>query len=302
MSTETQTQMGGLDGVRAPGIFESSPWQMSFGERAALEAVLTQLKPKLSIEIGTAEGGSLARIAAHSNEVHSFDLVEAQPAARELENVTFHTGDNHVLLPELLKQLEAEGRNVDFALVDGDHSSEGVKRDMEDLLDSPAVGNTTIIMHDSANEVVRAGLEAVDYASYEKAKYVDLDFFAGYVFRRPDILDELWGGLALVVVDAASSASYTRQAAYFEAGELLRIARDLKVATGEDEPEVIRSIVHAAFSGDADGASGALGGVKELRSEVDDLHAQLAGIRGSRSWRMTSPLRSLSAGLKKRNS
>jgi hypothetical protein len=48
--------------------------QMSFGERAALEGILAQLRPRLAIEIGTAEGGSLSRIADYSAEVHSIDL------------------------------------------------------------------------------------------------------------------------------------------------------------------------------------------------------------------------------------
>ena len=47
---------------------------MSFGERAALEGVLAQLRPRLALEIGSAEGGSLARIAAYACEVHSVDV------------------------------------------------------------------------------------------------------------------------------------------------------------------------------------------------------------------------------------
>ncbi len=38
-------------------------WQMSFGERAAFEGLLAQVKPRVAIEIGTAEGGSLKRLA-----------------------------------------------------------------------------------------------------------------------------------------------------------------------------------------------------------------------------------------------
>ena len=62
--------------------FSANPWQMSFGERAAIEGVLAQLRPQLAIEIGTAEGGSLERIAAHSERVISFDLVEPQPQVK----------------------------------------------------------------------------------------------------------------------------------------------------------------------------------------------------------------------------
>ena len=142
-------------------ILRDTNWQMSFGERAGLEGILSQLRPKLAIEIGTAEGGSLARIAAHSEEVHSFDLVPPADEARGLGNVTFHTGDSHALLPKLLARW-----NVDFVLVDGDHSAEGVHQDMRDLLDSPATAQTVILAHDTANPAVREGLDRVRYAAY----------------------------------------------------------------------------------------------------------------------------------------
>ena len=78
---------------------------MSLGERAALEGVLSALNPSLAIEIGTAEGGSLRRIAAHSAEVHSFDLVEPDPATAAIAHATFHSGDSHALLPAFLAEL-----------------------------------------------------------------------------------------------------------------------------------------------------------------------------------------------------
>lgn len=36
-------------------IFEEPQWQMTPGERAAMEGVLSQLKPNLALEVGTAE-------------------------------------------------------------------------------------------------------------------------------------------------------------------------------------------------------------------------------------------------------
>jgi hypothetical protein len=206
---------------------------MSFGERAALEGVLSQFKPDLAIELGTAQGGSLARIAAHSREVHTFDLIDVPFERSSFPHVTFHTGDSHALLPELLASLSDEGRKVDFVLVDGDHSAEGVKQDLEDLLASPAIGKTIILLHDTANEVVRSGIELVPLEAYPKVAYVELDLLAGYMFREPGLLHELWGGLGLVVVDGARFAYFApgvRQRRYYEAGPLLSIARDVVVA------------------------------------------------------------------------
>jgi hypothetical protein len=200
---------------------------MSFGERAALEGVLAIVKPALAIEIGTAEGGSLRRVAAHSEVVHSFDLVPPPDDVVGLENVSFHTGDSHELLPRFLSELEQRGESADFVLVDGDHSAEGVKRDLEDLLASSAIRRTAIVIHDTANGIVRGGVDAVSYESFPSVSYVELDFVAGYMFREPTLRHELWGGLGLVVVDDQhpGEGREIRQSRYYEAAPLLRDAR-----------------------------------------------------------------------------
>ena len=254
-------------------MLRDSDWQMSYGERAALEGLLCQLKPRLAIEIGTAEGGSLARIAEHAEEVHSFDLVEPETAARELPNVTIHTGDSHKLLPELLARLDEECRNVDFVLVDGDHSSDGVCRDVRDLLDSRAIGRTIIVIHDTINETVRAGLERVRYEAYPKVAYVELDFVAGYMFREPSLRNELWGGLGLVVVDSTRRAYFAggaRQTRYYETFELVRGA----------QPRLVE--------------------LQRLEDELRVTRGWLDDVQASASWRITAPLRELKHRLGRR--
>ena len=247
---------------------------MSFGERAALEGVLCQLTPRLAVEIGTAEGGSLTRIAAHCEEVHSFDLVAPRTAINSLPNVTLHTGDSHDLLPQVLGDFADAGRNVDFVLVDGDHSTEGVRKDLVDLLESAAIAHTIILAHDTANEVVRTGLEQVDYAGYPKVAHVELDFVSGYLFQEPSLRNELWGGLGLIMVDAARTAYFTgavRQERYIEAFDVLREARDRRgsqSALNEACPEL-----------------------EALQRELDQTRSWLASVQSSTSWRLTEPLR-----------
>ncbi|MEA2426486.1 MAG: hypothetical protein QOF37_114 [Thermoleophilaceae bacterium] len=174
-------------------------WQMAPGERAAIEGLLSQIRPALAIEIGTAQGGSLARIAAHSQEVHSFDLDPDVDESR-FPNVTFHRGDSHVLLPEFLRELEAQGRNVDFALVDGDHRAEGVRADVMHLVESSALRRGYVVMHDTMNEEVHEGLHAIDWAAFSKVRYVDLAFTQLYSSDTP-LLHERWGGLGLIAID-----------------------------------------------------------------------------------------------------
>ncbi len=180
-------------------MLSRGPWQMTYGERAALEGMLAQLRPALAIEIGTAEGGSLSRVAAYSDEVHSFDLVAPRLPVGGYDHVTLHAGDGHKLLPEFLAEQAQAGRNVDFVLVDGDHSTAGVKRDIVDLLESDAVGDTLIVLHDTINEVVRAGIDAVDYEAYDKVRAYDPDSVPGTMSIHDTAYGQLWGGIGVIV-------------------------------------------------------------------------------------------------------
>jgi cephalosporin hydroxylase len=211
-------------------------WQMVPGERAVLEGLLSFLRPELAIEIGTAEGGSLRRLATHCGEVHSFDLGHGLTVP-DPPGVTLHTGDSHALLPEALEAFEREGQNVDFALVDGDHTAEGVRRDMEDLLASGALRRTVILAHDASNDEVRRGLDAVDWRATGKVAFVDLDFVPGHLSSGGPFKDQLWGGFALVVVDEANSQAAPRGglAELHSAFEVLREGR-ARLLSADYEP------------------------------------------------------------------
>jgi GT2 family glycosyltransferase/glycosyltransferase involved in cell wall biosynthesis len=243
---------------------------MSNGERAAVEGVLSRLKPGLAIEIGTAEGATLGSIAGHATEVHSFDLFEPTLPAGKLEHVTIHTGDSHELLPQVLADFAGAGRNVDFVLVDGDHSSAGVKRDLEDLLASPALSRTTILIHDVSNPTVRSGLEAVDYTAYAKVVAVELDWITGYVFSDTHFDHELWGGLGCVTIDATGrpepghspvEGRYAPIQPLLESARkviLARAADQLAPATSAGTPPAVSTPGHATAANSPPGLSAAM--------------------------------------------
>ncbi len=110
---------------------------MSFGERAAMVGVLEALRPRAAVEVGTYEGGSLRVLAKYSERVHTIDLFDLVPDREAYPNVSFRTGDSALELPALLGELADAGTAVDFALIDGDHSTEGVHRDLRAVLESP---------------------------------------------------------------------------------------------------------------------------------------------------------------------
>ncbi len=283
---------------------------MSLGERAAVEGVCSQLKPVLAIEVGSMEGACLRRIAAHAGEAHSFDL--ESPSLPMPGNVVLHTGDSHVLLPEFLERLAGEGRNVDFVMVDGDHTPEGVRRDVEDLLNSPAVSRSTILIHDTANERVREGLDRVRFGAWPKVFDVDLDWLPGRLFAERLLRNELWYGLGLVQVDA-SRVAYENGPVYEQryrpAAPLLAEVREAvllrdAMPSSKDELGDVRALRRRLLE-----MTGQLSAARmhevELQAEIlhlteraeraeqmlDRAERVLEDVKSSASWRVTEPLR-----------
>jgi hypothetical protein len=189
-----------MDNVPTPladapiSLLRGEDWQMSFAERAALEGILSQLRPRVAVEVGSAAGGSLRRLARHSARVHSFDLTLPADDVAGLPNVVVHVGDSRFTLPTWL----ATAKAIDFALVDGDHTPEGVHADLSALLESRAAARTLILLHDVEHLGVREGIEAA-LEPPGPVVYSDLNFLPGYTFARGGWADQRWGGFALVL-------------------------------------------------------------------------------------------------------
>jgi hypothetical protein len=195
---------------------------MTLAERFALEGILQTLKPARGLELGVFKGGSLRRLAAHCQEVHAFDL-EVLPAVRqEFPGVHFHVGPSAQQLPQFLEQCHQKDLLVDFALVDGDHSTEAVRQDLQTLISSPALSHSLILLHDSANDRVRRGLEQVDCAQSPGVVFVDHDFFPGHIDLGTDMV---WGGFSCVVIDRGGSR-WAMLGEFHSAVEVIRRGRE----------------------------------------------------------------------------
>jgi len=174
-------------------------WQMNPSERLALTGLLSRHKPKCSIEIGTYMGGSLSLISQYSDMVFSIDVDSSIPERLgQFENVCFLTGPSHKILPILFKELDEEQIPVDFVLIDGDHSAEGIKRDIEFLLSYEPQKPLFVMMHDSFNPERRRGMLEVDWEKSPYVQWVDIDFIPGRLIDDVGPTSGgMWGGLAL---------------------------------------------------------------------------------------------------------
>jgi hypothetical protein len=177
-------------------------WMMSPAEQVAMLFLLEHLRPKVAIEIGTRFGGSLQVLAKNCERIYSLDIDPEVP--RRLEgkypNVEYLIGPSDETLPRLIERLQREGAELSFALVDGNHSTDGVRKDIDNLLRFRPRIHFYIVMHDSFMPECRAGLEQANWAANPHVHAVELDFVSGIVNPAPMFRNILCGGLALGIL------------------------------------------------------------------------------------------------------
>lgn len=181
-------------------------WQMTNCERFALLGLLQRLKPDLSIEIGTYRGGSLQVLSRYSRKVISIDIDPevGQRLAGKFPNVEFLAGDSTKVLPELVEQLNRDHEPVGFVLIDGDHSTAGVRRDIDFILKLKPVHPIVVIMHDSFNPTCREGMRTAGWDQSPHVAWVELDFIPGiYHLKAHDTAHArtMWGGFGCAVLE-----------------------------------------------------------------------------------------------------
>ena len=132
-------------------------WQMSPSEQMGLIYLLQQLRPKVAIEIGTRFGGSLQVLAKYCEKVYSLDIDPEVPArmAGQYKNVEYLIGPSTQTLPALLQKLTVQKAELAFVLVDGDHSAQGVRADINAILQFKPIVPLYVVMHDSFNPECR---------------------------------------------------------------------------------------------------------------------------------------------------
>jgi hypothetical protein len=180
-----------------------SPHQINMGynETAVFQALLSNVRPRCAIELGTESGTKLAIMAKYSSRVISIDInpkVQATLAC-QFSNAEFITGDSHRVLPDLLKRLTDENTGVDFIFVDGDHSELSVRKDIENILSYRPTSQMLVLMHDTFNPDCRKGILSAEWSRNAYCHFVDLDFSPGILHPDEAIRREMWGGLGFAL-------------------------------------------------------------------------------------------------------
>ncbi len=172
-------------------------WQMNHSERLALKGILHSIKPRVVIEVGTYQGGSLSLMAQYAEKIYSIDIDPDIPARYSyMKNVQFITGPSEVTFTGLLEDMQKRNTPVDLILIDGDHSTKGVMKDIRVLLNYKPIGPTIVILHDSFNPGCRKGMVDSPWDSSPHVHMVEIDFVPG-AMATPN---EMWGGLGFALL------------------------------------------------------------------------------------------------------
>ncbi len=194
-----------LDDILYPHI-PTAHWQMLIPERIALTGLLARLRPRCALEVGVYYGGSLSLIAQFCERVWALDIDPEVPDRFYIPpNVDLRIGEPTNLLANMLDELEAAGEALNFVLIDADHSTDGVRRDIETLIQRPTPPREPmfVLMHDSGNPECRQGIKSAGWAACPHVHHVELDFVPGQIIEHAisNGRGEVWGGLALAYLN-----------------------------------------------------------------------------------------------------
>jgi hypothetical protein len=178
------------------------PWYMSHAERLAVRRILEVARPEAALEVGTCEGGCLQQIQQHTPFAISIDI---DPGVRErlaprFPSVEFLTGNSSELIGQAFNRFSQRKTPLGFVLIDGDHSYQGVLKDLRALLQLRPERPVWMLMHDSSNPECRRGIADAPWSDSPFVHLVDLDFVSGTLSEDPRFQRQIWGGLALALL------------------------------------------------------------------------------------------------------
>jgi predicted O-methyltransferase YrrM len=181
-----------------------SPAWMTPGERLVLYSLVLGLRPRRVLEIGTFKGGSTLIVAAALDDLGEGRIVCVDPAPQIDPTDQQSLATRATILaepsPEALPSARAAaGGPFDFALIDGDHTFEGVSRDLEGVLEVMA-DQARILLHDAHYFEVSEAIDA--WLARHPGELTDAGLVSVEATPHGEPVDGreiFWGGLRLII-------------------------------------------------------------------------------------------------------
>jgi predicted O-methyltransferase YrrM len=172
---------------------------MLWPERMLVYSTVYGLQPQRCLEIGTFQGGSAQLIVAALDDIGTGQLICVDPNPRVSPEVWSRISHRAQMVsapsPEALTQAEQlAGGKFDFAFIDGDHTYDGLVRDVEGTL--PVLANDAyLLFHDAHYFEVADGLKML-FAKYPR-QLQDMGIISKPKSPDPERPDVFWGGIRM---------------------------------------------------------------------------------------------------------
>ena len=200
---------------RAPASLEAAlavDAQMEYPEKLLLYSLVFGSKPERVLEIGTFQGGSTAIISAALDDsgFGRIFCVDPEPRVSDERRAALERADIlKGFSPDAIAEAyERAGGRFDLALIDGDHTFDGVVRDIEGVM--PYLSNGALLLfHDSHYwEVAEAIDEVVSRRWPSLTDIGDLSLLCNPVTEAASgDVPVVWGGIRVLRFSENGSAS-----------------------------------------------------------------------------------------------
>lgn len=182
-------------------VLEQAPAHLLPSERLLLYALTYSLRPRVYAEIGVLHGGSALIVCAAMDAIGHGKIVQIDPQPRMSSETKARIAHRATLVVGASPQALSEARRLagnafEMVLIDGDHTVEGVTRDIDGLLAHLAPG-AYLLFHDAhyyevheaiENAIARHGL--VDCGLLSTDRSPDSEVFEGRTAH--------WGGIRVL--------------------------------------------------------------------------------------------------------
>jgi predicted O-methyltransferase YrrM len=155
-----------------------------------LEMLDVMTSKKIAVEIGSYDGGCLYAYREMFGKTISIDLNQRS----NIEGIDYIIGDSKTLYNDLKSKLGGKNTKIDFLMIDGDHSFEGVKSDFE-IYHKLVKKGGIIAFHDVKETQMHTELNCFVSDFWNKIRLDER-------FEAIEFLDSVndWGGIGVLII------------------------------------------------------------------------------------------------------